>query len=325
MAKTKVPVLLKKSFLSNKQGLGTAIALVIIIICLSFASKNFFTMSNFLNILLASSTIMVLGVGFTFILVSGEIDLSIGAIEALVSTVVAVLMIQMGVPFVIAIPLTICVGMFAGFLSGAMVAFLRFPSFIATLAIQSIAKGLGLIITNGRAISPFPDYFKFIGQGKLFGLIPFPVVIFTFLIIIGSIVMNRTRFGSNVYAIGSNPTAARLSGINVKANTIAVFMISGATAAIAGIIMTSRLNSGQATIGDADVMDTIAAVVIGGASMTGGIGKISGTVIGALIITVLRNGLNLLGVSAYWQQVSIGLIIAIAIMIDMTSKGEYKK
>ena len=215
--------------------------------------------------------------------------------------------------------------MLCGLVSGLLVSRFKFPPFIATLSMQGIARGIALVICKGAAILVTNQTFKDFGRYRLFGFLPIPVVVALVFLVLAHIVLTYTTFGTNVYALGSNEVAAQLSGINVKRTKLCVFMISGFTAAIGGLIMSARLGSGQSTMGELDVMDTVASVVIGGTSMRGGVGKIRGTLVGVLIITTIRNGLNLMHVNSYWQQVAIGLLIIIAVLIDQLSKGELKK
>lgn len=300
-------------------------ALLIVWMVLSFVSPYFLTVNNIMNIFLQSSNIMMISIGLTFILICGQMDLSVGSIEALASAVVAVSMVNLNLPIPVAVAVALVAGAICGLVSGTLVARFAFPPFIATLSMQTIARGAALIITKGAAVFGFPDSFKLLGQGRIFTFLPVAVLLYLILLLVAHIILRYTQFGVNVYAVGSNEQAANLSGIDVHKMKIAVFMISGVMAALGGIIMTARLSSGQGTIGEADVMDGVASVVIGGTSMRGGIGSIKGTLIGVLIISSIRNGLNLLAVDAYWQQVAIGVIIIISILIDQFSKGEFRK
>jgi len=305
--------------------ISTILVLIILWIALSTISDNFFTIGNFNNILLQSANVMLVSVGMTFIIICGHIDLSVGSIEAFAGAVIAVLVINYKLPLWLSLVLGLGVGLLCGTVSGFLVAKLRFPAFVATLGMDSIARGLALLTTGGQAVFGFPEAFKFIGQGYVgipfIGIrIPFPVIIAFITIITAHILLKYTVFGTNVYATGGNQEAAVFSGVNIKKIQMYVFLIAGVLSALGGIIMTSRLNPGQATIGAADGMDAIAAVVIGGTSMTGGKGSIIGTVIGVLIVSSIKNGLNILGVSAYWQQVFIGVIIILAVLIDQLGK-----
>ncbi|POP30318.1 ABC transporter permease [Lactonifactor longoviformis] len=306
---------------STVKNLSTLFALIAIWIALSIVSPYFLTISNFSNMFLQSANIMILAIGMTLILISGQIDLSLGSIEAFAGAVIAVLSVKYQLPIFAALLIALLVGTVCGFVNGFLVSRFNFPAFVATLSMQGIARGLALIITGGTSVYGFPELFKFLGQGKI-GAVPFPVIIFLILLAVFGVVVKSTKFGVNLFAVGGNEEAAGLSGIDVKKTKMLVFIISGTLAALAGVIVTSRLNSGQATIGEADVMDTIASVVIGGTSLSGGIGSLRGTVVGVMITISIRNGLNIIGVSAYWQQVCIGLIIIAAILIDQFSKKE---
>ena len=316
---------IKVKLRDHAQSLSTILALIIIVALLTILSDNFLTISNLMNVLSTYSNIIIISIGLTFVLITAGTDLSLGSIEALCGALVAVLMVNMKMPMIPAIFLSICCGALCGAINGAIISHLKFAPFITTLAMQSIARGAGLLITKGYSVVGFTENYAYIGKYKLFGWLPSPVIITFVCLVIAYVILTQTRFGANVYAVGSNEQAARLSGIRVSKVKILVYLIAGITGAIAGLIQTSRLNSGQATIGEQDVMNAIAGVVIGGTSFSGGVGKIQGTLIGALIISFIRNGLNILGVSAYWQQVAIGLIIIIALLVDAVSKGEYKK
>ena len=310
-----------KRLISGFRELSILFALTAIWIMLSFLSEHFFTVANITNILLQSANIMMISIGLTFILICGQMDLSVGSIEALASTVVAYFMVNQGVPMLLAILIAMLAGGACGLFSGFLVSNFYFPPFIATLSMQNIARGLGLLLSKGQAILGFSDAFKFIGKGKVFDFLPVPVVIYIVFLVLAYIVLKHTKFGVNVFAVGSNEQAAHLSGINTKAIKMAVFTLSGCMAALEGVIMTSRLGTGQSTIGEFDVMDGVASVVIGGTSMRGGTGSITGTLMGVLVISTIRNGLNIMAVNAYWQQVSIGFIIILALLIDQFSKG----
>ena len=318
-------VKIKSIIRNNSQSLSTILALIIIMALLTVLSDHFLTVSNLMNVLCTYSNIIIISIGLTFVLITGGTDLSLGSIEAMCGAMVAVLMVNSGIPMIPAIIISIICGAVCGAINGAIISYLKFAPFITTLAMQSIARGIGLLITNGYSVTGFTENFAYVGKFKVFGWLPMPVIITLVCLVIAYVILNQTRFGANVYAIGSNEQAARLSGINVGRSKVMGYAIAGITGAIAGIIQTSRLNSGQATIGEQDVMNAIAGVVIGGTSFSGGVGKIQGTLVGALIISFIRNGLNILGVSAYWQQVAIGVIIVIALLVDALGKGEYKK
>lgn len=292
---------------------------------MSILSPYFLQWTNISNILLQSSNIMMCAIGMTFILIAGQMDLSVGSVEALSGTVCALSIVNLGLPFGVGVIFAVAAGCLCGLVSGTLTSRFRFPPFIATLSMQGIARGTALVICKGAAILVPNESFKMLGKGRVLGLLPIPVLVAFCFLIVAHIVLTYTRFGTNVYALGSNETAASLSGINVKWTKTFVFMISGACAAVGGLLMSARLGSGQSTMGELDVMDTVASVVIGGTSMRGGVGKIRGTLVGVLIITTIRNGLNLMHVNSYWQQVSIGLLIVVAVFIDQISKGELKR
>ncbi len=294
---------------------STLIGLFLICLVLSFSSEHFLSIENFLNILLQNANIAILAVGMTMVIILGEIDLSVGGVEALGCVVAAWMMVYGGLGIIPSIILALVAGTLCGVVSGFFVAYFRFHSFVSTLAMMGISRGLALIYTHGASIYGLPDSFRFIGQGSL-GPIAVPVLIAAGVLLLGHLLLTQFRLGNHIYAVGGNIEAARLAGIKVGRVKLIVLAISGFCSALAGVIMASRLNSGQGTIGDADLMDTIASVIIGGTSLLGGVGTIPGTIIGVLVIGVIRNGLNLLGVSSFWQMVAIGVIIICAVLVD---------
>ncbi len=302
---------------------STLIVLLLFWSALSVVSPNFLTQGNFLNILLQASNLAIISWGMTLVILLGEIDIAVGSVEALAGSVAAVLMVIYKMPTSVGILGAIVAGLLAGAFTGFLVARFRIPSMIVTLGMASIARGLALILTNGTAVYDLPPFFQFIGQGKV-GIIPFPVIIALVLFFVTFAILRFTRFGTNIYATGSNEEAARLSGISLARVRVAVMTISGVCAAIAGMILASRLNSGNGTVGTNDNMDAIAAVVIGGTSLTGGVGTVTGTLIGVLLVASIRNGLNLMAVSAFWQQVAIGGLILISVVMDYLTKRRNK-
>lgn len=308
------------------------IALVILCLVLSMLSDTFLTVENGWNIMRQISVNVCISVGMTLVVLTAGIDLSVGSILALCGAFTAGLL-----EFGIAIPganlfigFTLLGGVVAGVLLGsALGAFngwtiTRFsvPPFVATLAMLTIARGLTMLWTHGHPITGLGEDFAFLGTGWLLG-IPMPVWISGVVVLGAVIITNKTRLGRYIYAIGGNESAARLSGINIKRIKIAVYSIAGGLAAVGGLIVTSRLDSAQPNAGVSYELDSIAAVVIGGASLSGGRGSIMGTVLGAVIIGVLNNGLVLLNVSPFWQQVIKGLVILLAVIIDKSnSKSE---
>lgn len=294
---------------------STLIGLFLISSVLALTSDHFLSVENFLNILLQNANIAILAVGMTMVILLGEIDLSVGGIEALGCVAVAWMMVYGGLGILPSIIIALIAGTLCGMVSGFFVAYFRFHSFVSTLAMMGISRGLALIYTHGASIYGLPDSFRFIGQGSV-GPVAVPVIIAAVVLLCAHLFLTQFRMGNHIYAVGGNVEAARLAGINVGRVKLIVLSISGFCSALAGVIMASRLNSGQGTIGEADLLDTIASVIIGGTSLMGGVGTIPGTILGVLIIGVIRNGLNLLGVSSFWQMVAIGIIIICAVLVD---------
>ncbi|MFE1730213.1 substrate-binding domain-containing protein [Streptomyces bacillaris] len=293
---------------------GALSALVVLLVAMSLLSGDFLTTQNLLNVGVQAAVTAILAFGVTFVIVSAGIDLSVGSVAALSATVLAWSATSAGVPVVLAVILAIVTGIACGFVNGALVSYGKLPPFIATLAMLSIARGLSLVISQGSPIA-FPDSVSRLGD-TLGGWLPVPVLVMIAMGLLTALILGRTFIGRSMYAIGGNEEAARLSGLRVKRQKIVIYALSGLFAAVAGIVLASRLVSAQPQAAQGYELDAIAAVVIGGASLAGGVGKASGTLIGALILAVLRNGLNLLSVSAFWQQVVIGVVIALAVLLD---------
>ncbi|UFR04367.1 substrate-binding domain-containing protein [Streptomyces sp. Go40/10] len=293
---------------------GALTALIVLVIALSALSGDFLTTDNLLNIGVQAAVTAILAFGVTFVIVSAGIDLSVGSVAALSATMLAWSATQHGVPVVLAVLLAVATGVVAGLVNGFLIAYGKLPPFIATLAMLSVGRGLALVISQGSPIS-FPDSVSHLGD-TLGGWLPVPVLVMVVMGLVAALVLGRTYIGRSMYAIGGNEEAARLSGLRVPRQKLAVYALSGLFAAVAGIVLAARLSSAQPQAADGYELDAIAAVVIGGASLAGGTGKASGTLIGALILAVLRNGLNLLSVSAFWQQVVIGVVIALAVLLD---------
>nr|WP_206312423.1 substrate-binding domain-containing protein [Streptomyces sp. 196(2019)] len=293
---------------------GALSALVVLLVAMSLLSGDFLTTQNLLNVGVQAAVTAILAFGVTFVIVSAGIDLSVGSVAALSATVLAWSATSAGVPVVLAVLLAIATGIACGFVNGALISYGKLPPFIATLAMLSIARGLSLVISQGSPIA-FPDSVSRLGD-TLGGWLPVPVLVMIAMGLLTALILGRTFIGRSMYAIGGNEEAARLSGLRVKRQKIVIYALSGLFAAVAGIVLASRLVSAQPQAAQGYELDAIAAVVIGGASLAGGVGKASGTLIGALILAVLRNGLNLLSVSAFWQQVVIGVVIALAVLLD---------
>ncbi|GGS17593.1 substrate-binding domain-containing protein [Streptomyces griseoviridis] len=293
---------------------GALTALIVLVIAMSALSGDFLTADNLLNVGVQAAVTAILAFGVTFVIVAAGIDLSVGSVAALSATVLAWTAAEGGVPVPVAVLLAVATGIACGLVNGFLVSYGKLPPFIATLAMLSVGRGLSLVISQGSPI-PFPDSVSHLGD-TLGGWLPVPVLVMVVMGLITAFVLGRTYIGRSMYAIGGNEEAARLSGLRVKRQKLAIYAFSGLFAAAAGIVLASRLSSAQPQAAQGYELDAIAAVVIGGASLAGGTGKASGTLIGALILAVLRNGLNLLSVSAFWQQVVIGVVIALAVLLD---------
>nr|WP_277351929.1 ABC transporter permease [Arthrobacter sp. SF27] len=300
-----------KKFLANN---GALVGLLVLCLALFIATPDFLTAGNMLNIGIQASTIAVLAFGMTFVIVAAGIDLSVGSVAALSAMVSASMFTTAGLNGWVALLGGLLTGAAAGAASGMATAYGRLPSFIATLAMLSVARGLTLVISDGRPVRT-ADQVSFLG-GNL-GPIPMPIVVLVVAGLVASFLLNRTVIGRYMYAVGGNTEAARLSGIPVQKVLVIVFALSGLFAGLAGMLLSGRLDSAQPQAAVGYELDAIAAVVIGGASLAGGVGRISGTLVGALVLVVIRNGLNLLNVSSFWQQVVIGLVIALAVGIDV--------
>lgn len=297
--------------------LTTLIALVGLMIVITIINPSFLTTNNLLNLLLQVTANGFIAFGMTFVILTGGIDLSVGSSLALSSALAAGL-IGGGLPVPVAIVLAICLGGLFGMLNGLLIAYGKLAPFIVTLATMTIFRGATLVYTNGNPVTKgLSDsfLFQFLGQGYIVG-IPFPVILMFLVFVILAILLHKTAFGKAVYALGGNEKAAYISGIKLNKVKIIIYTISGMMASLSGLIITSRLSSAQPTAGASYEMDAIAAAVLGGTSLSGGKGRIWGTLIGALIIGVLNNGLNIIGVSAFWQQVVKGIVILIAVLLD---------
>ena len=306
----------KNKVINYAQDFGALIALILLVAGISIASPSFRTGANFLSLLRQSSINGLIAFGMTFVILTDAIDLSVGSVLAL-STALCAGMISAGVPAGLAMILALVLGCAMGVISGVMVTKGRLQPFIATLITMTVYRGLTMIYTNGKPISNLGDSFilKVVGKGKFYG-VPIPVILLILLFLLFYFLLNKTTFGRSIYATGSNWKSAKLAGVNIHRTKIIAYAISGTMAALSGLILLSRLGSAQPTLGNGYELDAIAAVALGGTSMSGGRGKIYGTLIGVLIIAVLNNGLNILGVSSYYQDVIKGLVILIAVLSD---------
>ncbi|EGS58362.1 ribose ABC transporter permease [Vibrio cholerae] len=311
--------LLSKEWLIEQKSL---IALLFLVVVVSFLNPNFFTVDNLLNILRQTSVNAIIAVGMTLVILTAGIDLSVGSVLALCGAFAATL-VAMEVPVLIAVPTALLAGATLGAISGIIIAKGKVQAFIATLVTMTLLRGVTMVYTDGRPISTgftdTADTFAWFGTGYALG-IPVPVWLMVVVFAGAWYLLNHTRFGRYVYAVGGNESATRLSGINVDRVKIGVYAICGLLAALAGIIVTSRLSSAQPTAGMGYELDAIAAVVLGGTSLMGGKGRIMGTLIGALIIGFLNNALNLLDVSSYYQMIAKAVVILLAVLVDNKNK-----
>lgn len=319
--------------------LGIGIVLLLMIIGMSFASNVFLSTNNLLNILLQVSIICIISVGMTYVILTGGIDLSVGSIVAL-SAVSLGVFVHAGVKYLgadasefsifmvvmLSILGAILVGTLCGYINGIVIVYGKVTPFITTLGMMGIARGLALTFSNGKTIYNFPDALRFFGNGRLpisesFS-IPIPVIIAIIVVLVSYYVLTQTIFGRQIYALGGNREAVRLSGINTDKLEIKVYAINGALAAIGAVILVGRLNAAQPIAGTGYELEAIAATVIGGTSLIGGVGSVISTSIGALIMGVLQNGLTLLNVTSYLQRLIIGLVIILAVFLDQVRRGE---
>jgi ribose transport system permease protein len=278
-------------------------------------SPYFLSIGNILNILLATATIGILAIGATFVICSGGIDLSLGSVMGLSGVVGASLAVNWGTPSSLAIVACLLAGMLAGFINGSLITRALMPPFIVTLGMLGLARGLALVISNGRVFYGLPDSMTYVGQGRPFG-IPMPVNIFLLTAFVCHYILAYTRFGRHTLALGDSEAATRAAGINVERQRRILYALSGGLAGLAGLVFAARVNSGDPTAGNSYELTAITAAIIGGTSLFGGRGSILGSIIGALIMGVLQNGLNLLAVQAYYQQMAIGGVLIVAVFLD---------
>ncbi|MBS5081729.1 MAG: ABC transporter permease [Clostridiales bacterium] len=307
--------------LFNKYGI--LLVFLILFVLLTVITNTFFTSRNLINVLKQVSINGIISVGMMCVLLTGGIDLSVGSIVAL-SGIVATTFAHPGeYPVIIPIILGVLAGAACGVVNGTLVAFLHLPAFIATLGMLSVASGVALVLSKGRPISNLSEQFRYIGGGSILGL-PILIYILAAVFLIGYLILSWTKFGRYLYAIGGNEEAAKASGLSVARIKLFVYMISGICAGLAGTVLASRINAGQPNSGEGYELDAIAAVVIGGTSLNGGIGKVSGTILGVLIVGVINNGMDLLNISSYYQKIVKGSIIVLAVLLDRITKNKNK-
>ncbi len=302
-----------------KENSGTLVGLLLLCVILSFSTEYFLTSSNIINVLLQISINAVVALGMTYVILLRGIDLSVGAIMAMVGIITTGLISRQGLPLPLALLIGLALGTGAGFINGLITTKAKIPAFIVTLGMAYVTRGIGLVYSDGKPIYLQNETFNKIGNEQIW-IIPLPIIYMVIVFAILFIVLNYTKFGRRVYAAGGNPEAAKFSGINVDRVQIIAYCVTGFLAAVGGIMVAARLYSGQPTIGVNAELDAIAAVILGGTMLSGGVGTLGGTLIGALIIGVVNNGLNLLGVSPYWQYIAKGVVILLAVYADAFKK-----
>ncbi|PRR77388.1 Ribose transport system permease protein RbsC [Clostridium liquoris] len=310
---------MSKDIKSNLLKYKSLLGLVLLCIVISIITPRFLNVINIMNVLTQVSVNAILAIGMSFVILTGGIDLSVGSTLA-ISGAVAATLIKSNGSMVMALVVALAIGALIGLLNGIIISKGKIQAFIATLATMTIFRGATLVYTNGTPVSALPENFMLIGNKKLAGIIPMPAVITLVVLLIAWYVLNETRYGRYVYALGGNEDSARLSGINTDKIKIIVYVICGIMAALSGVIVTSRVGSASPNAGTGFELDAIAAVVLGGTSLAGGEGTVVGTIIGAMIIGVLNNGLNLMNVSPYYQLIVKGFVILLAILLDKKNK-----
>ena len=310
----------EKSFKEFYKKYGTAAIMVVLFIFFSIAAPSFLSVSSIMSLLRQTSVTAIISVGMAIVMLTGGIDLSVGAIVALTSVMSAWAMVNWKLPIILAVLIGLIVGILTGFVNGLLVTYIKVPALIATLGTQQVIRGIAYIITGGYTIFGFPESFSVIGRGYVFKVIPVPVIIMIVVLFAGGFLLNKTKFGRYTYAIGGNMESARLAGINVNKRLVIDYVISGALASVAGIVELSRLSSGQPSAGEGYDMSAITAVVLGGISVSGGEGKFVGVIFGILIMGLLSTGLVMMNVSTYWQQLIKGLVLLLAVCIDQILK-----
>lgn len=307
-----------------KRNIGIIIGLILLVVIISFSTPKFLTGSNLLNLLKSNSVNAIISCGMLLAILMGEIDISVGSTVGLTGVIGAYLITNAGLPVPVTVILCLGVGAVVGAVNGVAISYLSVPAFVATLATQSIGRGLTEIISGGVTIRVRNDAYTALGNASIGGVSI--IIIYAAVVIIFTwFLLNRTRFGYYIYALGGNKMAAQYSGVNVKKYNMLPYVLIGLFCGLGGIIWSARLGSAAATLGSGFEMDAIAAVVIGGTSMSGGVGTVGGTFIGILIIGVITNGLNLMGINSFWQDVFKGIIILAAVIIDVIRKNKSKE
>ena len=302
------------------QVLGIYTALVVMWVALTIMSPYFFTGENVRSLLIAASTLSLIGAGLTIVLIAGEIDLSFAALQAFAGSISALLIIKSGIPWPVGILIAVLAATAAGLASGLITIIGRLPPFITTLAMLGIVQGTAFLLTNGQPVAGFPDAYQFIGNQRI-GPVPYSILVPGVIYVLLHLMLTRTTFGLQIFAVGGNKIAATRLGLSWKKTVVGVLALSACLSGISGIIITSRLGAGSGTYGADDLLPAVAGVIIGGTSLTGGKGSLIGTFGGIMIVVTISDGLVLLNVSQFWQQVLVGVIIMGAVLIDQTARG----
>lgn len=300
--------------------LESLFVLILLIVALSLLSPYFLSVSNALNILLATSVIGILGFASTFVIAAAGIDLSVGSVLGFGGVVGALTANALGLPWFIGIAAALAAGALCGLLNGLLVARAGIPAFIVTLGMLGVARGAALVLTNGQPVYGLPAAMIWLGQGRPFG-VPVPAIVFLGVAAVTHFVLSRTRFGKYALVIGDNQAAARATGVHVERHLIALYILSGILAGLAGLLSAARVNSGDPTAGTGYELSAITAAILGGTNLFGGRASVVGTLIGALIMGVLQNGLNLLAVSSFYQQMAIGAVLVLAVWLDQINRA----
>lgn len=310
----------KKELGSVLRNFALVFIIIAIIVVMSFVSPVFMTSKNIINIIRQISINGIIAVGMTFVILTGGIDLSVGSVVAITSVIVGS-MLQGGSNWLVACIVALLISLAFGAFNGFMIAYVGFQPFIATLATVTMGSGIALAYSDGKPFTISNESFLKIGQGYL-GAIPIPIVLLVIVVAIGLIILKTTTFGRYVFAIGGNKNAAKLSGVRTRRVELMVYVISALCASIVGLILSARISSGQPTAGEGYELDAIAATAIGGTSMTGGVGSLTGTIFGFVLLGLMTNSMNLLNINSFYQEIVKGILIIIAVFLDMTSKNK---
>lgn len=295
------------------------LALLVLCVVITALNPNFVKSTNIINVVRQAAPQVIMSMGMTIVLVTGGIDLSVGSVMTLASVVTGYFLTQAQWPWPVALLIGLAVGAVSGIVSGLLVAKVKLPPAVATYGMLWIDRGLAFAIMGPAPFFGFPDGYRYIGRGVILG-IPVPIWIMAAIVLAVFLLLKYTTFGRSVYAVGANPPAARASGIRVDRTLMVAFVLSGMLAALAGQVLCARMNAVDQSVGEPYLLPAIASPVMGGTSMTGGVGGVGGTVVGSLIMVVLANGMNLLSISSLWQQFAVGLVVVLAVWLDVLLK-----